>query len=161
MSFSGREILKQQNLRLPLTIAAATIHCVILRERVNDGPSLYGVDDGSWDSQLPNAGLLTFCFPMCPGLPSHFHSEPRDPDLSRKPRETEGKRIRFLERTMVEKNGEPTPWTIFNLDPQKAPKSKRFMFGLRDNSGFGAPICRGLLSEFLQLHLWRLVRMAV
>ena len=29
----------------------------------------------------------------------------RDPDLSRKPPETQGKRIRFLERTMVETNG--------------------------------------------------------
>ena len=36
----------------------------------------------------------------------HFHSEPRDPDLSRKPPETHGKRIRFLERPMVGKNGQ-------------------------------------------------------
>ncbi|CAJ1394019.1 unnamed protein product, partial [Effrenium voratum] len=40
---------------LPLTIATATIHCVILRERVNDGPSLYGVDDGSWALELQSA----------------------------------------------------------------------------------------------------------
>ena len=37
------------------------------------------------------------------------HSEPRDPSLSRKPPETQGKRIRFWERTMVERNGESTP----------------------------------------------------
>ena len=33
----------------------------------------------------------------------------RDPILSRKPPETQGKRIRCSERTMVEKNGESTP----------------------------------------------------
>ena len=38
-----------------------------------------------------------------------FQSEPSDLNLSRKPPETEGKRIRLLERTMVETNGETTP----------------------------------------------------
>ena len=35
--------------------------------------------------------------------------------LSRKPPETQGKRIRFLERTMVEKNGEDTTYSFLLL----------------------------------------------
>ena len=33
------------------------------------------------------------------------HSKFRDPSLSKKPPETQGKRIRFLKRRIVEKNG--------------------------------------------------------
>ena len=33
----------------------ATIHCVILRERVIDGPSLYGGFDASWSLELQSA----------------------------------------------------------------------------------------------------------
>ena len=41
----------------------------------------------------------------------HVHSEPRDPSLSTKPPETQGKRIRCLQRTMVERNGQGiNPW---------------------------------------------------
>lgn len=40
---------------LPLTIATATIHCVILRERVIHGPSLYGVFDSSWSLELQSS----------------------------------------------------------------------------------------------------------
>jgi len=40
---------------LPLTIVTATIHCVILRERVIDGPSLYGGFDASWALELQSA----------------------------------------------------------------------------------------------------------
>ena len=36
----------------------------------------------------------------------HFHSEPGDPNLSRKPPQTQGK---WLKGTMVERNGESTP----------------------------------------------------
>lgn len=36
-------------------VTEATIHCVILRERVIDGPSLYGVFDSSWSLELQSA----------------------------------------------------------------------------------------------------------
>ena len=46
-----------------------------------------------------------------PGVPS-ISNISRESNLSRKPPEIQGKRIRFLERTMVEKNGESTPRQI-------------------------------------------------
>ena len=55
------------------------------------------------------AGRILACheLDMCLGwLP---HSEARDPNLAREPLELQGKRVRFLKRTMVEKTGESTP----------------------------------------------------
>ena len=46
----------------------------------------------------------------------------RDPSLSRKPPETQRKRIRFLERTMVEKNGESTPSFCFRIPSVQLPR---------------------------------------
>ncbi|CAE7801818.1 dfa [Symbiodinium sp. CCMP2592] len=40
---------------LPLTIVAATIHCSILKERITNGKTLYGIQDPSWDYALQAA----------------------------------------------------------------------------------------------------------
>ena len=70
-------------------------------------------------SHAPHRGLeeLIFQVPFrfvggkglkIPGLPSHFHSFQGSVFLFRTSK-TQGKQIRFLKRTMVEKNGESTP----------------------------------------------------